>query len=388
MKLTQAFKMAFMAIFSSKMRSFLTMLGIIIGVASVALLISMVQGTTAQVTDSISGLGSNLLAVNIRTEKPTFINADDVIALSGKGGIGYVSPLVSTSKTVKAGRLSTTGSIEGANQYYAEIRSMEVARGRFLQAGDLSARAAVAVIGTDIASELFGTQDALGNNLKIDGASFTVIGLLAEQGTTVIGSNDTKVIIPYTTASRLLRQTSLRQFYVSASSPDQVFAAEETLNNYLMGELNDEDDFSVFNQTSLLDTITQVTDLLALLLGGIAGISLLVGGIGIMNIMLVSVTERTREIGIRKAIGAQRFDIIAQFLIEAVVLSLTGGLIGVAISVAGLRIASSFVGFTLTLTMPVALVALLFSIMVGLIFGIYPAAKASGLKPIDALRYE
>ncbi len=388
MKLTQAFKMAFMAIFSSKMRSFLTMLGIIIGVASVALLISMVQSTTAQVTESISSLGSNLLSVTIRTSKQTFITDDDIYGLMGQGGIHAVSPILTASKTVKAGRLTTTGSIEGVNELYGEIRSLDVETGRFLSATDLTNRTSVAVIGIDIADELFGTRDVIGNQLKIEGASFTVVGLLKSQGTTVIGSGDTKVIIPYTTASRLLHQTSLRQFYVSADNPDKVSTAEATLKSYMMSRLKDEDAFSVFNQSSLLDTISRVTGLLAILLGGIAGISLLVGGIGIMNIMLVSVTERTREIGIRKAIGARRFDIIAQFLIEAVVLSLTGGLIGIVISAVGLSVASTFAGFTLTLTVPVALIALVFSVMVGLIFGIYPAAKASGLKPIDALRYE
>jgi putative ABC transport system permease protein len=388
MKLTQAFKMAFMAIASNKMRSFLTMLGIIIGVTSVSMLISLGQSTTDQVTSRISGLGSNLLSVTIRTSKATFLNQTDIAELIGQDGINAVSPIVTSQKTLKAGRLSTTATIEGVNHDYAIIRNMTVSDGRFIAASDLDARASVAVIGVDIADDLFGTREVVGNLLKVQGSYFTVVGLLTSEGTSIAGSNDSKVIIPYTTAERLLKQTTLRQFYVSTTNSADVKAAETTLNQFMLKELKDVDAYSVFNQTTLLDTLSQITGLLTLLLGGISGISLLVGGIGIMNIMLVSVTERTREIGIRKAIGARRFDIIFQFLIEAVVLSVSGGTIGILISIVGLNLVSKYAGYTLSLTLSVALLSLIFSVAVGLIFGIYPAAKASGLKPIDALRYE
>lgn len=388
MKLTQAFKMAFMAIASNKMRSFLTMLGIIIGVTSVSMLISLGQSTTTQVTSRISSLGSNLLSVTIRTSKATYLNEKDIASLIGQSGISAVSPVVTSSKTLKAGRLTTSASIEGVNADYAVIRNLSVSSGRFIAASDLENRAAVAVIGVDIADDLFGTRDVIGNYLKVEGAYFTVVGLLKSEGTTVAGSNDTKVIIPYSTAERLLKQTTLRQFYVATSNAADVTKAEATLKEFMLKALKDADAYSVFNQSTLLDTLNEITGLLTLLLGGIAGISLLVGGIGIMNIMLVSVTERTREIGIRKAIGARRFDIVFQFLIEAVVLSVSGGAIGILISIAGLKVVGNVAGFTLSLTVAVALLSLVFSVVVGLIFGIYPAAKASGLKPIDALRYE
>ena len=388
MKLTQAFKMAFMAIASNKMRSFLTMLGIIIGVTSVSMLISLGQSTTTQVTSRISSLGSNLLSVTIRTSKATYLNEKDIASLIGQSGISAVSPVVTSSKTLKAGRLTTSASIEGVNADYAVIRNLSVSSGRFIAASDLENRAAVAVIGVDIADDLFGTRDVIGNYLKVEGAYFTVVGLLKSEGTTVAGSNDTKVIIPYSTAERLLKQTTLRQFYVATTNAADVTKAEATLKEFMLKSLKDADAYSVFNQSTLLDTLNEITGLLTLLLGGIAGISLLVGGIGIMNIMLVSVTERTREIGIRKAIGARRFDIVFQFLIEAVVLSVSGGVIGILISIAGLKVVGNVAGFTLSLTVAVALLSLIFSVVVGLIFGIYPAAKASGLKPIDALRYE
>jgi len=388
MKLTQAFKMAFMAIASNKMRSFLTMLGIIIGVTSVSMLISLGQSTTTQVTSRISSLGSNLLSVSIRTSKATYLNEKDIASLIGQSGISAVSPVVTSSKTLKAGRLTTSASIEGVNADYAVIRNLNVSSGRFIAASDLESRAAVAVIGVDIADDLFGTRDVIGNYLKVEGAYFTVVGLLKSEGTTVAGSNDSKVIIPYSTAERLLKQTTLRQFYVATTDAADVTKAEATLKEFMLKELKDADAYSVFNQSTLLDTLNEITGLLTLLLGGIAGISLLVGGIGIMNIMLVSVTERTREIGIRKAIGARRFDIVFQFLIEAVVLSVSGGVIGILISIAGLKVVGNVAGFTLSLTVAVALLSLIFSVVVGLIFGIYPAAKASGLKPIDALRYE
>jgi len=274
MKLTQAFKMAFMAIASNKMRSFLTMLGIIIGVTSVSMLISLGQSTTTQVTSRISSLGSNLLSVSIRTSKATYLNEKDIASLIGQSGISAVSPVVTSSKTLKAGRLTTSASIEGVNADYAVIRNLNVSSGRFIAASDLESRAAVAVIGVDIADDLFGTRDVIGNYLKVEGAYFTVVGLLKSEGTTVAGSNDTKVIIPYSTAERLLKQTTLRQFYVATTDAADVTKAEATLKEFMLKELKDADAYSVFNQSTLLDTLNEITGLLTLLLGGIAGISL------------------------------------------------------------------------------------------------------------------
>ena len=380
--------MAFTAILSNKMRSFLTMLGIIIGVFAVTMLVSLGQGTTNQVTGQIESLGSNMITATIQSPKPVYITTQDLQNLEGQGGVGKVAPLVSRSDTVKNGSKSMTSTIAGTTPGYDSIRDLPVQSGRFITQTDLDIRSAVAVIGTDVADQLYGTRNVIGDEILVDGRYFRIVGLLTSKGTTMMGSSDNQVIIPFTTAQRMLKQTDINQFYVSASNSDDVNQAEETINHFLYERTKDTDYYNVFNQSDLLSTLGNITGTLTIMLGGLAGISLLVGGIGIMNIMLVSVTERTREIGIRKAIGAQRSNILVQFLIESIVISLSGGLVGLLLGAVGIRIISRIMGVSMSVTPSVALLAILFSMTVGVIFGLYPANKASKMRPIEALRYE
>lgn len=388
MNMSQSFRMAFMSILSNKMRSFLTMLGIIIGVFAVTMLVSLGQGTTSQVTNQIQSLGSNMITASISSPKPVYISLGDLKNLQGKGGIGIVAPLVSRQKVVKNGTKTMSTSIEGSSPGYDTIRSLSVNTGRFITQTDLDIRSAVAVIGTDVADQLYGTRNVTGSSIDIDGRSFKIVGVLASKGSSMMGSNDNRVIIPVTTAQRMLRQTQINEFFVSATAPNSVDKAENAVNDFLYEKVKDTDYYSVFNQSDLLSTLSSITGTLTIMLGGLAGISLLVGGIGIMNIMLVSVTERTREIGIRKAIGAQRGNILIQFLIESMVISLTGGLVGLLLGGIGIKIIAHFMGVAMSVTPSVAALAIIFSVSVGVVFGLYPANKASKMRPIDALRYE
>ena len=269
-----------------------------------------------------------------------------------------------------------------------------MAEGRFLTQPDIDNRSFVAVIGAEAASEMYGTTHAVGETFTLSGYTMTVIGVLKANGESASGSNDNQILIPYTLAQRLSNSTGISSFYVSAASSDQVTQAQTAVEAYLEKSFEGYNtrsfgtQYSVYNQTEMLSTLSDTTATLSLMLGGIAGISLLVGGIGIMNIMLVSVSERTREIGIRKAIGAARGNILMQFLIEALVVSLMGGLLGLALSVGLVKILGPLLDMTLTVPINVAWMAIGFSVLIGVVFGLYPANKASKLKPIEALHYE
>ena len=388
-------KMAFKAIWGNKVRSFLTMLGVIIGVMSVTVLMAIGQGTTSSVTDSISSMGTNMISVTIQTRRFGFgmnkssrsssakgtviLKAEDVLALKDNEYIQYVSPTVSGSLTVKAGSTNTTASIMGVYPDYANIVSTELASGRYIIDADVENRSAVCVIGPDLAEDLFGNTNVVGNTLHVNGRMFRIVGVLDGTSSTLV--------LPFTLAQRMLESTSITSFYVSATDSTVVNAAQTAVERFLYKKYQDDSTYSIMNQEEMLAAMEETAGTLSLMLGGIAGISLLVGGIGIMNIMLVSVTERTREIGIRKAIGAKRRNILLQFLIESVVLSGMGGLLGLLLGYGLMHLLESYMGMSVTASAGVAQLAMGFSMFVGVVFGLYPANKASKLKPIDALHY-
>lgn len=387
MKFTQAVKMAVSSVRSNKMRSFLTMLGIIIGVMAVTLLVSLVQGATSAITDELSGLGGSNLSCMVTKNTPR-IELDEVMALQEEKEIGLVSVYNTGKGSVTAAGNQEDVTIIGINQNYQVLNDMQVKDGRCLTEIESEYRLTNCVIGSGIATNLFGNKDVLGERIRINGKDFTIVGILEESGTNAMNSTDLNVYIPFQTAQRLLKLSGVTNFDASAASGAQIEKAEKTLNTFLKGKVG-KDNYTVLNMGSIIDMIESVYSVLGYLLGGIGGIALLVGGIGIMNIMLVSVTERTKEIGIRKAIGAQKSDIIVQFLIESVVLSLMGGFIGILLSAGILGIINLFAaGYHFAITFSVAMVAVGFSVGVGVLFGIYPANKAAKLKPIDALRFE
>lgn len=388
MNFLQALKMAWLSVFSNKMRSFLTMLGIIIGVLAVTMLVSIGQGATAQITGQIQGLGSNLLTASVTSSKPVYISLSDVEKLQNTGGLSLVAPLVSGKYTAKSGTRTISTSIEGTTPGYDEIRDLSVQSGRFLAQTDVDNRSAVAVIGTDVADTLFGSRAVVGQTVQLYGRSFDIVGVLTHKGSSALGSNDNRVIIPVTTAQRMLHQTQIMQVFANSQNNDTVQQGVQTLETFLYHKTKSTNDYTIFSQSDLLSTLNTITSTLTTMLGALAGISLLVGGIGIMNIMLVSVTERTREIGIRKAIGAGRGSILVQFLIEAMLISLTGGIIGLILGGIGTALVGKAMNVAMGISPGVAVLALVFAISVGVIFGLYPANKASKMRPIDALRYE
>lgn len=390
MRFTRLFKMAMSSIWSSKMRSFLTMLGIIIGISSVIVLVGMGEGTKKQVTDQIEKLGTNLITVSITGNRTAAISDDEIKELKTKPGIKEIAPtLTQGNVNVKAGDKTATTSLEASTPNYTEIRKVGVSTGRFITDRDLENRFKVVVIGVDVANNLFGNTNVVGKTMYVNGIEFNIVGLLESTGTSAAGSNDDKIILPLTTAQRLLKTTAIKTFYVEAEDKDKVSEAMSYLQLFLNKKYNnDTKSYRVFNQTSLLDTANTTTQSMTTMLAGIAAISLVVGGIGIMNIMLVSVVERTREIGIRKAIGAKRITILTQFLIEAATISSLGGVTGVLLGFLAAYGGEKFFKMTIVISNTVVLGAFIFSVLVGIVFGIYPANKASKLNPIDALRFE
>ena len=391
----QSFKMAVKAIAGNKMRSFLTILGVVIGVVAIVVLVSIGQGANSSVVESIEGMGTNLITANINARRMNPIDLDSLNELAQNEAISYVAPIASVSGTVKAGTTTyDDGVVQGTTPGYESIRNWTVAEGRFLQQPDIDNRSFVAVIGSEAATEMYGTTHAVGETFSLNGYTITVVGVLEAVGSSASGSNDNQILIPFTLAQRLSNQTSISSFYVSAASSSQVEQAQAAVESYLEKAFENYNtrsfgtQYSVFNQTEMLSTLSETTNTLTLMLGGIAAISLLVGGIGIMNIMLVSVSERTREIGIRKAIGAARGNILTQFLIESLVVSLMGGLLGLAISVVAVKALAPVLQMTLTIPVNVAWMAIGFSVFIGVVFGMYPANKASKLRPIEALHYE
>lgn len=395
MKFTQAIKMAMKSILSNKMRSFLTMLGIIIGISSVIVMIAIGNGSRQAITTAIQNMGTNLLTVSLTGSKATSLTTADITALKTYSAIKSVAPQISGSATAKAGTNSSTTSVEASVPEYEDIRDVHTALGRFITQDDVDNRYKVVDVGIEVLQNIYPDMKSsqyetlVGQNISLNGTNFKIIGILESKGTSSSGSNDNRVIMPLSTAERFLKNTSVKTYYVGAKTEDDVTQASNELNMFLLQKYNeDSTQFRVLSQSQLLETSSQTSNTMAMMLGGIASISLIVGGIGIMNIMLVSVVERTREIGIRKAIGAKRKDIMLQFLIEAMFISLVGGIVGVLLG-SGLDLILPKIINQAVITSPsIVLTAFLFSAVVGIVFGIYPASKASKLKPIDALNYE
>ena len=391
---------------SNKLRSILTMLGIIIGVGAVIAMVSIGMGVQQKVQSSIASLGSNLLIVMPGSNAPpgtvrlaagsniTLTNQDAKAISKQVAGINYVLPSVSSQYQVIYGNQNWKTSVQGTTPDFLAVRNYSLAAGSFFSSRDDDSRARVAVLGQTVATNLFGGASPVGKTIRINKAPFRVVGVLASKGQSSMGQDqDDMVIIPLSTAQdRLMGITYLNNISIQAKNSEVINKVQEDATALLRTRhrlaTNVENDFTVRNMTALMATMTETTDTITLLLGNIAAISLLVGGIGIMNIMLVSVTERTREIGIRKALGATFNNVLLQFIIEAIAISVTGGLFGIFAGVAGAQVISMVAGWNTVVSWWAIFGAFGVSVMIGLFFGIYPARKAALLDPIDALRYE
>lgn len=386
MKIFNIIKMALKNIKSNKLRSGLTMLGLIIGIASVIVLVGIGTGATSSVTDSVKSLGTDILTLTISSSDITYEHeqVDELLEITN---VEKVAPYKSISATASRGTTtSSRASILATNDKYLEITNTDLAKGRRISLIDIENSTKVCILGSEIAESLFSLTEPVGQTIKLDGDKYTVIGVLTKQGTSMGNNVDNMLLIPLTTAVYFDEDTSISNAYVKVENEEKIDMTSNLIGNYLRENLLiSSDDYSVSSQDSMLDTMDSITDTLTLLLGGIASISLIVGGIGVMNVMLVSVTERTKEIGIRKSLGAKKRDILIQFLIEALVLSLLGGLIGVVFGL-GIGIIVENFGLTFTASGSIILIAFLSSAGIGMIFGIFPAYRAACLRPIDALR--
>jgi len=391
-KFYQSLKMSLKSIMGNKGRSALTMLGIIIGVGSVIILTGIGGGTSKEITDSLSAMGTTRITVNMMRGRGSSraIDIDDMYDYlqDNPDKVTQMSPYLSGSVTVKNGTNNFQTSLDACDTTYEDIGKLKVGSGRFFSDSDIDNRRRVCVVGTYIMEELFGGVDPVGEEIKLNGNVFTIIGMYEETADSTEGSGDDKVTIPYSTAMRFLKTKNISTFYFSAVSEDKVEMVTNDLTAFITKKLGTDTGFRVSNLTSLLDTMNETTGTLTAMLAGIAGISLLVGGIGIMNIMTVSVSERTREIGIRKAIGARTTDILLQFLIESAILSGSGGVVGVGLGLGiGVFLNAADIITSVTQTNMV-IISFAFSVFVGIFFGLAPARKAAKLNPIEALRSE
>ncbi len=408
MNILENIRNALGAINSNKLRSALTMLGIIIGVSSVVLMIAIGQGAQRSVTSRIQSLGTNLLTVSPGSPNQTNVRfggggggqgggltRDDVAAIREHvTGLSGVSPEVSSRMQVINGPLNMSTSIQGVTPDYTTVRNASVAYGSFITEENIQQMDKVAVLGQQALTTLFPDDpDPLGKDIRIQNTIFTVIGVMQSKGQQGFQNLDDMILIPLSTMqARVTGQTAVSTVGVSVADQAEMSKKQAEITAVLLNAhgINDvsKQNFTVLNQADAVETLNQVTGIFTLLLGGIAAISLLVGGIGVMNIMLVSVTERTREIGIRKAIGAKKRDILLQFLVESTVLSVLGGGIGVLLSIGGSWLVKAYAGFDASVTLSPIVMAFAFSIGIGIFFGMLPAWKAAKLRPIEALRYE
>ncbi|MFO8035777.1 MAG: ABC transporter permease [Anaerolineales bacterium] len=408
MSLWQAFIEALESLLANKLRSALTILGIVIGVAAVIAMLAIGAGAENTITGEIQGVGTNLLFViqggfnEVRNPKPLTLGDAEAIndPFAAPSVAGVSSALRGTVEISKAGETTRT-TVLGVTANYNEITNTDIREGEFINENQILGRSSVILLGTDVAEDLFGAKSGLvGETVRVEGQNFRVIGVLEEKGGSAFANQDDQVLVPLTTAQiRLIRRSNRDQvdvLYVQTQSAEVIPQAKQEISQILRKrhrtELG-EDDFTIVSQEDMISVASSITNVLTIFLGGIAAISLLVGGIGIMNIMLVSVVERTREIGLRKALGAKKLDILIQFLAESLLLSLVGGLVGIGFgwvisTVVGQIAAANDVSINPVISLQSVLLATLFSIAVGLFFGIYPANRAASLQPVEALRYE
>lgn len=385
-----AYKMAIKSILGNKVRSLLTMLGVIIGVMAVIVAVGFAEGSMATITNRIEGMGSNAITGMIMSMKESSkgVTTTGLEKLANSSAyIKSISPYTMTSATVKAeGKSKNTGVI-GTNEDYLEIQGQKLKSGRFITKLDLENSDKVAVIGAAVEKKLFEGVDPIGKTIKVKGINFTIVGTLESIMNAAEGTKDDYVFIPVNVAQRTLKIKNITMFIAEASSQDTVDLAKQKIEDYLYSIYKDTDDYILFTQESILSMLGDISNIMMLILGSIATISLVVGGIGIMNIMLVSVTERTREIGIRKAIGAKKKDILVQFLIEALMLTGIGGIIGIILGLITIKYGIGSISLiTPVYSVSWTLAAFLISLTIGVVFGIFPAYKAAKLNPIDALR--
>lgn len=400
----ESFLMAWASLIANKMRSILTMLGIIIGVAAVIALVSIGNGVKQDIQNSISSLGSNLLMVmpgaprtpGVRPSQGSMksLKVSDYQAISKLDGVKAASPYTANSYVSIYQSKNWTTTVSGVSSNFQDVNNWTMAEGRFISSKNVENRERVAVVGQTVVKNLFAGEDPVGKEIRVKNIPFRVIGVLNSKGNGTMGNDqDDTIFIPYTTAMERVEGVDyLRMVYVVANDDNGIDRLQSDIENLLRvrHSIKDTnlDDFNIQNMKSIMETMEQTTGTLTLFLGAVAAISLVVGGIGIMNIMLVSVTERTREIGIRKALGATYFVIVTQFLIEAVVISLMGGLIGIALGIGASKLIGLASGMSTVISVPTIVLSFAFSMAIGLVFGIYPARKAAKLNPIDALHYE
>lgn len=386
MKILEIIKVAFKNILSNKLRSSLTMLGLIIGIASVIILVGIGNGASTDVQSQVKSLGTDILTVSITSSDTSleYNQIDDILNISN---IEAVASYKTVNATVSRGTTtSNRASIIATNDSYLDVTNITIEQGRTISTIDVENKNKVCILGSDITTTLFDTDSPVGQKIKINGDNYTVIGVLTVQGTSMGTNIDSTILIPLTTAKYLGSDTTINNLYTKVSNENNIDKTITLIENYIRSTLEISSDYySVSSQDSMLSTMSDINNTLSLLLGGIASISLIVGGIGVMNVMLVSVSERTKEIGIRKSLGAKRKDILLQFLVESLVLSILGGIIGVVLGIVIGNMAAGF-GYTFTPNVSTIILAFSSSVAIGLVFGIFPSYKASCLNPIDALR--
>ena len=397
MNFAQSYKLAIQSIMKSKVRAFLTMLGIIIGVGAVTVIVGMGNGMKNYITQSFESMGTNTINVSIQGRgNSRTVDVDDMYALVKENSdvIAYVSPEVSVSGTVKIGSEDIKSTpVTGVSEYYSKIKNSKLTDGRFIQYVDVLRRQNVCVIGSYLAKTYY-DGNALGSTLKVNGNPFTIVGVLKEEAKSQKGSSDDVIYIPYTNAAKISWTGTISSFVFCGTSAETVDKAAVIIKESLYKVFKSYDYFYVMSMAEMLDSLMTVVNVMVIVLGAIAAISLLVGGIGIMNIMLVSVTERTREIGIRKSLGAKQKDILWQFVIEAATTSALGGVIGILFGFLLCSVGTSVItalaqeAITVSPSFASVLGAFSVSVAIGIIFGYLPARKAARLNPIDALRYD